>query len=69
MGTGPVHVSYLRTVEEIGAATWDISTGFARSTEDDGTGSSHVPWPREGGLAWCWEDELWPPWVFSIAIA
>ena len=54
MGIGPGRVSYLCTVGEVGAVE---------------AGGSLVPWPREGGLARCREDELWPPRVFAIVAA
>ena len=28
-----------------------------------------MPWPGEGGLARCWEYEMWPPRVFSTVVA
>ena len=43
MGIGPVRVSYLRTVGEVGAVAWDISVGSAGSIEASGTGGSLVP--------------------------
>ena len=58
MSTGPVRVSYLRTVGETGVAAWEISVGSAGSVEVGGTSGSLVPWPREGGLARCQEDDL-----------
>ena len=48
---------------------WEMSIGFTGSIEADGIGGSPVPWPAEGGLARCREDELWPPRVFAIATA
>ena len=69
MGTGPVRISYLRTVGEGRAAAWDISVGSIRSVEASGTSDNNVPWPGKGALARCPEDELWPPRVFAIAAA
>ena len=59
-------MSYLH-VGEAGAVGWEILVGSARSAEADDTDGSRVPWPREGGLTWCREDEMWPPRVFAIA--
>ena len=67
MGTGPVHVSYMRIVGEARVVAWEMSTGSAGSVEVDGTGASPMPWPGEGGLARCREDELWPPRVFAYS--
>ena len=58
---GPVRVSYLRIVGKAGAATWEISVGSVGSVKADDTGGNRLPGPREGGLARCQEDELWPP--------
>ena len=69
MGMGPVRVSYLRYVGEARVVAWEMPAGFARLVEADNTGGSLMPWPGEGGLAQCREDELWPPWVFAIAAA
>ena len=57
MGTGPVLVSYLHTVEEAGAVAWEIAAG---STGSVGANSSRVPWLSEEALVRCWDEELWP---------
>ena len=64
MGMGPVLVSYMRTLGEAGVAAWEMLIGSTGLVE---AGGSRVPWSRDGGLARCREDELWPPRVFSIA--
>ena len=50
-------MSYLR-VGEAGIAAWEISIGSVGSIKVDGISSSYVPWPGEGGLARCREDEF-----------
>ena len=51
---------------EAGPTAWEMPTGSVGSVKTSDTGSSPMPWPREGGLSWCREDELWPPRVFAI---
>ena len=58
-------MSYLRA-GEVEATAWEKSAGSTGSVEADG---SRVPWPGEGGLAQCREDELWPLRVFAIVAA
>ena len=40
MGMGPVHVSCMHIIGEVGAATWEISTGSVGSIE---AGDNRVP--------------------------
>ena len=66
MGTDLILISYLHIVGKVGAVGWEATAG---STGSVVAGGSHVPWPREEGLARCREDELWPPRVFAIVVA
>ena len=53
-------------VAEVRAATWEVVASFAGSAGSGGT--SRVPWPGGEGLAWCWDEELWPPRVFAMTV-
>ena len=66
MDTGPVLVSYLRTVGEVGAVAWEAAAGSAGSVGVDGTDGNRVPWPWEEGLSRGRDEELWPPLVFPM---
>ena len=48
---GPVLVSYLRTVGEVGAAAWEAVAGSVGLAGADDTDGIRVPWPGEEGLA------------------
>ena len=73
MGTGPVHVSYLRIVGEAGATVRKVLAGSVGSvvweiaTTSIGHGGSRGPWLGEEGGTRVLDEELWPPQVFSIA--
>ena len=60
-------MSYLRTVGKTWAAAWEAAAGSGRSAGANCTDGSRVPWPGEEGLAWDWDEELWPPLVFSMS--
>ena len=51
MGTDLVRVLYLRTMGEVEAATWEMSTGSTELVEAGNTGDIRVPWLGKGGLA------------------
>ena len=59
-------MSYLHTVGEAGAAAWEVATSSTGLEGAEGTGGSRVPWAGEEGLSRCWDDELWPPRVFTM---
>ena len=43
MGMGPVHVSYMRFMGEVGATTWEMPVGFTGSGDIIGTSGISVP--------------------------
>ena len=63
-------MSYLHTVGKAGSAVWEVvagSPGPAGAGDTSGSSGSCVPWAGEEGLARCWDEELWPPRVFSMS--
>ena len=60
-------MSYLCIIGEVGAAAWEAAAGSVGSIGANDINDNRVPWLGEEGLARGWDEELWPPFVFSMS--